>query len=311
MSVFSGLKFIFSTSRGAKKIFARLYTVKKRFGFGPKKQIGFIRYYISVLKDCGAKGTFFIPAKILKRHIQYIKGIQSDNIEWGIHGYAHTDFSRLTLGEQKLHIDNAILIFDRLGIEFRGFRSPYLRQNPGTLKAIIESNRFLYCSNNSILWDEIYSKDTGHGKWIRDFCHPFLHSACPSISKKHNGIIEIPVSLPDDDVLLDREKFSPDKILSLWLDMLKICHERNEVFTLQLHPERIYELDNVLKKLIEAAKKSNPPLWITTLGELAKWQAQQGIENRICPPIYRGAFCITGDIDSITIGDFINRLKEW
>lgn len=310
MKVLEGLKFIF-LSRGPGKILARLSTINKRFGFTAAKQIKYINYYISLLRGNGVKATFFIPAKIFERYSKDLKKINSDSIEWGIHGCVHNDLSVLDKEAQEEELKKAIEIFDRCGIDFIGFRAPYLRTNSYTLEAISKSGRFLYASTDTILWDEAYNGKQAYYKWIKDFYHPDLHSDISSLPRIEAGIMTLPVLLPDDDVLVDRERFGKSEVSTLWGRILEECHKKNEVFVLQLHPERIYELDTVLVDLIKKAKMFTPPLWITSLNEIARWEKINEKGGNSWPDGHQGAFCITGDIDAITISDFIIRLREW
>ena len=310
MGIPGGLKFVFF-SRGLKNGLSRLGAVKERFGFTPRKQMRFIDHYLLLLKQLNVKATFFITANILERHIKVIRKISSDNIEWGIHGFMHTDLSGLKLKDQREHIDKAVEIFDRCKMPFKGFRAPYLRTNTHTFKALADSGRFLYVSCGTVLWDEIYGQDYNYFKWAKIFYNPLLHSSVTSDIRTTNGITEIPVSLPDDDTLVDREGLDAKSVLQLWKKILRVSHEKNEIFVLQLHPERIYELESALIDLVKEARSLKPAMWIVTLGELAEWQKNSGGQGQKYPSPYQGAFCITGDIDSITVSDFIIRLKEW
>jgi len=223
----------------------------------------------------------------------------------------HTDLSKLSQEEQKEQIIKAVDIFDKYGVGFWGFRAPYLRINAYTVKALAQLKRFSYVSTNTVLWDEIYGADRAYFKWITDFYNPLLHSHASSPPETANAITQIAVSLPDDDVLVDRERMDREPLLALWENMLRFCHEKDEVFVLQLHPERIVELGGVLVELIKSARALNPPVWIATLGEVARCLQSDASDARKWPRPYRGVFCITGDIDCITIGDFIIRLREW
>ena len=306
MSAISALKFMF-ISKGPRGAFQRFLTVKKRFALSPKKQIDFIKHYISLLKKHNFKATFFISAKILEKHIQDLEAVSSDSIEWGIHGFIHKDMSELKPDELKEHISRAVAIFDRYGIAFRGFRAPYLRANIYNAKILAESGRFLYDSSTSIIWDEFYGQKHNYFNWVNNFYNPILHSDKASLPNKENVLIELPVSLPDDDILIDKEIYNAEEALLLWKNILRFCHEKNEMFILQLHPERIFELNNTLEALMVEARKLTPPLWITTLTQLAEWKRDNGATANRWPSPYQGAFCLTGDIDSITIQDFIDR----
>ena len=306
MSILHAFKFMF-LSKGLNKGSYRLYTVWRRFGFNPEKQIDSIKYYASLLGRYGLKATFFIPANILEKYSQCIKAIGKDNIEWGIHGYIHIDMSKLTLDEVRVHLVKAVEIFDKCGVAFKGFRAPYLKPGIYIPEILAESERFLYDSSKSILWDNVYYPKQKFFSTIKEFYNPMLYSQRPSVLYERGHMVSLPVSLPDDDILADREMFNVDTILSIWKNILRICHRDNEIFILQLHPERIYILDNALRSLIEEARNLKPPVWMTTLTEIASCcRVNSHVEKR-WPVSFRGAFCITGDIDSITIQDFIAR----
>lgn len=306
MSILRAVKFMFS-SKGFNKGLHRLSTVRKRFGFTPEKQIDCIRYYASLLEGYGLKATFFVPAKILEKYIQAIRLIGKDNIEWGVHGYIHLDISKLTINELRRHIVEAIRIFDSCGIAFNGFRAPYLRPGNYLMDILVESGRFLYNSSNSILWDNVCGSKKNVLDWSKEFYSPALYSQQPPISYGKDRLIDLPVSLPDDDILIDREKFNSVDVLSIWKNMLRICHRDNELFILQLHPERIHILRDTLRSLIEEARNLNPPIWMTTLADVANWRKMNSQGQLQWPKPCRGAFCITGDIDSLTVRDFIER----
>ena len=304
MKKLGGIGFLFF-SRGVSKFFRRLMSIKKRFSFLPGKQMGIIRQFADCLKAYGIRGTFFIPAILLERYASHLKGIDPKIVEWGIHGYVHTDHSGLDYDQQKAQMTKAAEIFDRCGFAFKGFRCPYLRFNEHTANALMATGRFEYDSSHSIVWEELYGPGRKHYSWIKDFYKALAYkknSAMPFIIGK---LSEIPVSLPDDDISLDRESLNQNEIFDMWCFMLKTCHRNNEVFVLQLHPERFLELKDTLIRLIEEAKSLHPAIRFARLSEVANKNKNNTSDE------YQGVFCITGDIDAITIQDFFTRLKEW
>ena len=84
--------------------------------------------------------------------------------------------------------------------------------------------------------------------------------------------VEIPVSIPDDEVLVDRLRITDkNRVGDIWTKILDKTYERGEIFTLQLHPERIFLCDKALEMLLIKARQQSPPVWIAQLGEIAKW----------------------------------------
>jgi peptidoglycan/xylan/chitin deacetylase (PgdA/CDA1 family) len=309
MRALKGIQFLFS-SRGIHRWFYRLRTVWRRFGFTPAKQMNIIYQYTACLKKYGVQGTFFIPAVLLKRYASWIKKIDHKTIEWGIHGHVHTDHANLSYEEQKEQIAMAVKTFDECDVEFKGFRCPYLHFNAQTHQVLEENPRFLFDSSYSVVWKSFYSEEEYKSSlWIRDFYRPAEYRRNSLIPYSHGFLTEIPVSLPDDDVLVDRDHLDANEIFGIWEKILHACHKNNEVFVLQLHPERFLELKVVVEYLIHEAKSMKPPMWITTLSEVASIK-RTSVSFQIPAP-YQGAFCITGDIDAITISDFLRRLKDW
>ncbi len=308
MRGWEGIKFLFF-SRGLSRWVNRIRTILNRFSWGPSKQMGIIFAFVDCLKEHHLQGNFFIPAVLLKRYAAELKKVDRQTIEWGIHGLVHTDHSKLNAHEQKTQITQAITVFDQCGFDFKGFRCPYLRFNEHTHEILWGLNRFKFDSSKSVLWEEVYNREQAHYLWIKNFytAQTYVKNAAQPLML--GSLVEIPVSLPDDDITVDREHYDAETIFRMWAFMLRACHKNNEVFVLQLHPERFLELKDVLNKLIMEAKSLQPSIWMTTLGEVAQWQESNPSGGM--PDLYQGAFCISGDIDAITIKDFFLRLQEW
>lgn len=309
MRAVRGLKFMFR-SRGLGKGFRRLGLILKRFGFSPKKQTDRIEYYASLLKRCGIRGTFFIPGVVLRKYSRELLKIGVGCVDWGIHGDVHTDFSRLSIQMQETQMKNAVRLFDMEKLSFNGFRAPYLKTNEHTLDTVGHQNRFLFDSSIPILWDDCFGVEQKSFGFIQDFYYPRLHSAKASLPWSRGALVEIPVSLPDDDILVDREGLNSAEVLKVWLKILEVSHKKGELFVLQLHPERIYELGEVLEDLIRRARCFQPSVWVASLAEIAEWFRNKGPE-REWPAPHESAFSVTGDIDSITLLDFFDRLRKW
>jgi hypothetical protein len=62
-----------------------------------------------------------------------------------------------------------------------------------------------------------------------------------------------------------------DSIAAVWIDMLEQCHQREELFVLQLHPERFPVCAGALERLLERARELAPPVWLANLREVTVW----------------------------------------
>src|SRR6185503_18220827 len=86
-----------------------------------------------------------------------------------------------------------------------------------------------------------------------------------------DGLVDIPVAVPDDEILLDRLRLSEPALSAEWLHILELTHSRGELFTIQLHPERIPELGEALEATLRAARALRPAVYFARLDAIADW----------------------------------------
>jgi peptidoglycan/xylan/chitin deacetylase (PgdA/CDA1 family) len=265
-----------SKSRGTRNLVSRIKTVLGRFGFSPKKFERLLNRYITIAHDLGFVPTFAITAVILKRHQEFARELSQQGVEFAVHGYVHIDYMTVSLDEQTRHFKEAIKIFKVFKIPFICFRAPFLRIN-GHTSTVLGDLGFLYDSSHVIHWDIIdlneYSKyeRINHDRLL-EFYQPRGAKEYLALPRFINGFIEIPVSIPDDEALVDRLCITDGrKISEIWRNILESTYSRGELFTIQLHPERISYCENALKEVIQQAKELNPTVWVAALREIAEW----------------------------------------
>ena len=92
-----------------------------------------------------------------------------------------------------------------VAIPFSGFRCPYLRCNAQILDAIEKCN-FLWNSSTGVLWDvvdkESFAEWPNYQKALNFYRLKDTNEI--SLPRLHSNVVQIPVSLPDDDMLSDR-----------------------------------------------------------------------------------------------------------
>jgi len=104
------------------------------------------------------------------------------------------------------------------------------------------------------------------------FYRPVPASEYRVVPYRRDGFIEIPVSLPDDEIPLDRMYIhDADYLGAMWKRIFDLVYARGELFTLQLHPERIDFFADALRGLLSHARSREPGVWIATLDEIAQW----------------------------------------
>jgi hypothetical protein len=132
------------------------------------------------------------------------------------------------------------------------------------------------------MWDALDSRDlapsakTAYERAIA-FYDPWHASERLSLPRLGDHLVEIPVSLPDDEILVDRlSGKGSSSIEQTWQDILSQTYQRGEIFTLQLHPERIAICVDALSLLLDKARTLLPAVWIARMDEIAAWWHARG-----------------------------------
>ena len=272
---------IAAKGKGFGGLFARFGSVWGRYGFSPGKMDQTLEHFTEVLNQYGAGGTFPITAVNLSRNSLDIKKYQSKKIEFAIHGFFHTDYSKLPIETQIAHIEKSIELFQELGVICSGFRSPYLRWNQDTLSAVSDGN-LIYDSSQGLAWDLCGETDSPAYQHVLKFYRAESASDYPSLPRIYNGLVRFPYCLPDDEALVERFQINAaEQNSNIWLSILLETHQRGELFTLGLHPERIYLCETFLKETLEMALDLSPKVWIARLDEIAQWWNSLN-ETRVC-----------------------------
>jgi peptidoglycan/xylan/chitin deacetylase (PgdA/CDA1 family) len=250
----------------------RASTIWGRYGLTAYKMSGVLAHFAQVLRqlDCGA--TFPITTATLVRNKNVIGRYHTQNIEFAVHGFYHVDHTRLPLPQQLHYFEQSRHLFTRHGFNSAGFRCPYLRWNSDTIAALGQTG-FLYDSSQALAWD--VGQETFDNEAYRralEFYGALQASEYPSLPRWENGLVEIPYCLPDDEAFVDRFQYKePMSMNRLWGSILSETYRLGELFTLGLHPERIYPCEASLKQVLEQAHQLSPGVWITRLDAIAHW----------------------------------------
>jgi peptidoglycan/xylan/chitin deacetylase (PgdA/CDA1 family) len=269
-----------SKSRGTRNLLFRIVTILARFGITTNKFQHLLDRYCAVASSLGCTPTFAITAVILKRHPHTIGELHRQHAEFAVHGYIHTDYRHVSSEQQVQHFSKAIKIFDSSELLFTGFRAPFLRIN-GKTPSVLGKLGFQYDSSHIINWNVIDQGKYPKKSWreynrLLDYYMPLSAEEYLSLPRFINGFVEIPVSMPDDEAMVDRLGLTDEKEISrLWLDILQKTYNRGELFTVQLHPERITFCETALVDVLQQAKQYDPPIWVATLQEIADWHCER------------------------------------
>ena len=269
------MKFVLD-SRGPANLTKRTFQILTRFGVKPDRMGSRFERFMDLLDKYDCRPTFPITALPMSRNPRFAHRLLERGAELAVHAWSHIDLSQLSLEEQSDHMGKAIHLFRQCGVPFTGFRAPYLHWNEDTMK-VVEQYRFRYDSNEIVMWSVLdESKLTEKQKdglaKGRNFYQPHVAETRSVLPFRRRGFIEIPVSLPDDEILLDRMYMhDADFLGQVWHRILDRTYERGEIFTVQLHPERIDFFTDALGGLLGECRSRKPGVWIATLDEVARW----------------------------------------
>ncbi len=273
--------------KGVQNTFRRLTSITSRYGLSAKKMDAALAHFGNVLSQFNCGASFPITAAALARNKRFIEKYKASNIEFAVHGFYHVDHSKMALIQQISDFTKARKLFVERGIKSSGFRSPYLRFNEETLKAISETG-FIYNSSSSLVWDVLDGLETPSYDRALEFYGARSANIYPALPRIVNNIVEIPYSLPDDESLVERLSFeNPGEISQPWLKILEITYQKGELFTLGLHPERIYQCEYPLTEVLEMARNFSPKVWVARLDEIALWWLQR---SQVKPVIIRNKY---------------------
>lgn len=196
-------------------------------------------------------------------------------VEFAVHGHRHINHAKLSYHDLMMDLEEVIRVFKKNNDFWGGFRFPYLKYGKNSMAAL-KAAGFKWDSSQSVLWEVLDDKEfNGYRRQcyqnMLDQYDYKVASSCISLPRFYDGLLEVPVSLPDDD-LLERIGLKDNKLAGkIWCDILRESHSRGEIFTLQLHPERIYMFKDSLESVIQNAKKLYPGVWISSLGNVYDW----------------------------------------
>lgn len=255
-------------------VLSRIASIVRRYAVCAKPMAAVLLDFAQFAQKMGFRPSFPVTAAVVARHPSLFRKLQNLNAELGVHGYRHIDYAYHDTERSLFHHRKSVQIFRDTGIGFTGFRFPFLKRNHEQIRLLSQSG-FVWDSSEVISWAFERPKSVTLNDWqnylaILQSYHP-LTSDCGLALPRHDfGFIEIPVSVPDDDILIERLHLTQSEIKTIWGQILHQTHTRGECFVIQLHPERFPFFKSTLKHLILSARKTGT-VWIASLGEIADW----------------------------------------
>ena len=260
--------------RSVRQILARMATVAMRYEMSSESFANILQSFIELTNRYRVKPTFPVPATVVQRHPRQFQKIEEAGVELAVHGYRHVEYTQLETSQIQMHYKQAVQTFHDVGLHINGFRFPFLRRNMETLHALGQSG-FIWDSSDALYWPVLDSEHIHPQQWksYLNILNSYQAQSIQddlSLPRTAYGLIEIPVAIPDDDILFERLKLPPTKVRHIWIQMLEDVRHRGEMLVLQLHPERFPIFKNVLDSILKKARHDGN-CWIASLGEIAQW----------------------------------------
>jgi hypothetical protein len=257
--------------KGAVNAARRVGAIGAHYGLGPRRMEDRLRSVLKIVEPFGGVATLPITAAAVQRHPRVAARVADLGIEFAVHGLYHVDHIGLDPVVQDRQVAEARELFASAGLPAVGFRAPYLRWNEDTLHALLE-NGFRYDSSQSMHWPIAPEMETDAYRRVLEFYGSLSAAEHPVLPRTEHGLIRIPCCLPDDESVVDRLAVpNPEAIADLWADVWRRTHERGELFTMQVHPERIGPCGPGISRVLEAAAADPGGVWLASLGEIADW----------------------------------------
>jgi peptidoglycan/xylan/chitin deacetylase (PgdA/CDA1 family) len=245
-----------------------------RYGIRSSKAQKRLLDCIEILAAHGCFPTLPTPGRVARRSPEFFRELQSAGTELAVHGYDHVDFRSLTLEQARTQLTRAMQSFTDAGIEFSGFRCPYLSFTDELLDAV-PTDLLQYGSNDAILWGgraaEITADQDGLGRGLRELYRAEPAESTVAVPRFKGQLLEIPAALPDDLQLYDALDLGEEGVAAAWSDVLERTHSRGEVFTVLFHPEAFFEVRAPLESLLTSARSATPGVWLARLREINEW----------------------------------------
>jgi peptidoglycan/xylan/chitin deacetylase (PgdA/CDA1 family) len=262
-------------TKGARNFSRRLWTVFSRFGFAEERSRRCLDSIITALDTHGAAPTFFIPAVVLVRHPALMAEVARRGCELGIHGYVHNDYRTLDASAQRAQVQRAMEVFARASIPFQGFRNPYLGWSEDS-PAVFARLGLAYDSNEAVVHDVLdkAALTPQQRDGLTKSLALFQAIACSAYTLRphvEQGIVRIPTSIPDDEMLFDRLRLDAATIGRIWSQVMRRVYAYGGIYVLNLHPERGLLCRPALDALLATASEQPLPVWIARLDEIAAW----------------------------------------
>jgi len=242
---------------------------------------------LRLVEEFDAGFTFPIVASAALRNPETVRLILDYHQEVASHGFNHVNYKYLPLDAEKLDIGNSLSAFRNLRTPVQGFRAPYNVYTDQTPR-LLEEFGFLW--EGSLGLRPPYCDE-------RSFFRVRLGDHMSSFTC-------IPMFKWSDDRMIDIYGLSNRQVARILKRALQQTEEKHGVIMFDLHPVRMGQPNHidVLREVITYGMQRNG--WFPLVTEAVEhWLRHREWKDG-------ASYCclLTGDIDSLTLLDYLTRL---
>jgi peptidoglycan/xylan/chitin deacetylase (PgdA/CDA1 family) len=224
----------------------------------------------------GVRPTLPVTAVVARRHPQVMRWLADRGVELAAHGYVHNDYATLSRAAQFEQVQRARDEFLRLGLRVHGWRCPYSRWNVHTLAAVRAAG-FTYDATPTYAWPA-YAQEhitlpphaaADYARLCRLFGVRDASRQCV-LPTMVDGLVQIPMSIPQDEDMVDRVHLDAASMSRVWRRVLQEARQRRDLVVLCVHPERAALCAAPLDATLGAARGWGD-VWLAPLEDIAAW----------------------------------------
>jgi len=288
-------------SRGIAGSLQRVSMLPGRYGLSPARMRARLSLMASTLNPWDVTPTIPVTAVTLEAYPEVVEDL--DQVEVALHGYHHLGYSGRPRAAQASDLDSGLEALKRCELHVEGFRAPYL-QADGVTFGLLRDRGILY--DSSVPWLALPPD------------HP-LRSDLAELAARRYGfvadrpsdfaepVIELPVCMPDDEMLVDGLRIRNPAILRrIFESMLDVVARDGSLLLLQIHPERFHVCASAIESVL--ARATQLGAWKAPLRDIARWVQRRGGVRTSWPRGSPFAVAVTGDLDAVTLWDFARRV---
>lgn len=263
-------------SKGLANLPARALAIGRNFGLSQARIARKLAALGELTGRRQAPLTACVTACLMERYPAVVEAMSERGWEVAVHGRVHCDLRGLTEEQQAEEMALALGLSRQLRLEACGFRAPYLAWDEATRQAAARAG-FLWTSNQALLWPVLERTQFPRSRWeavervLAALYRPHFATRSVSVPRLCQGVVEIPVSLPDDEILCDRLRAGEPEVKWAWLRILEESHRLGEAAVLLIHHERAEQLLGPLETVLAARERLAGSVWLVDFNALAKW----------------------------------------